>query len=220
MEIAFNLLYLTFIWILVGIMGKRLKSVENNTVLIAKRFVQGFFLLALGDTGHVGFRVIALLNGGLEANSLLVGIGALSTAITVTFLYMGLLDIWRIRFSKKIDITYIIFILAGIVRLLLFIPVENQWGNIVPPFDWSLYRNIPLMIQGFAVAYLYLKDGIKEKDPKFKTMAYCIIGSFAFYTPVILFVQQVPLIGMLMIPKTLMYMWLAVLAKNYYFPNK
>jgi hypothetical protein len=39
-----------------------------------------------------------------------------------------------------------------------------------------------------------------------------ILVSNAFYTPVILFVQRVPVIGMLMIPKTLAYVAIAVLA--------
>jgi hypothetical protein len=39
-----------------------------------------------------------------------------------------------------------------------------------------------------------------------------IAASYAFYTPVILFVQQAPLLGMLMIPKTLAYVAIAVIA--------
>jgi hypothetical protein len=36
-----------------------------------------------------------------------------------------------------------------------------------------------------------------------------ILVSYAFYAPVILFVQQVPAVGMLMIPKTLTYLVMA-----------
>jgi hypothetical protein len=39
-----------------------------------------------------------------------------------------------------------------------------------------------------------------------------ILVSFACYTPVILFVGQAPIIGMLMIPKTLAYVAIALLA--------
>jgi hypothetical protein len=39
-----------------------------------------------------------------------------------------------------------------------------------------------------------------------------ILVSYAFYAPVILFVQQVPAIGMLMIPKTLAYVAIAAIA--------
>lgn len=34
-----------------------------------------------------------------------------------------------------------------------------------------------------------------------------IVISFGFYIPVVLFADMVPMIGMLMIPKTLAYVW-------------
>jgi hypothetical protein len=40
----------------------------------------------------------------------------------------------------------------------------------------------------------------------------CILVSYGFYIPVILFVQVVPVIGMLMIPKTLAYVAIALIA--------
>ena len=39
-----------------------------------------------------------------------------------------------------------------------------------------------------------------------------ITVSFAFYIPVILFARQIPLIGMLMIPKTVAYLAIAWIA--------
>lgn len=39
-----------------------------------------------------------------------------------------------------------------------------------------------------------------------------ILVSYAIYTPVILFVQQAPLIGMLMIPKTVAYVAVGLIA--------
>ena len=42
------------------------------------------------------------------------------------------------------------------------------------------------------------------------TVGGLILVSYAFYAPVILFVQEAPLVGMLMIPKTLAYVAMAV----------
>jgi hypothetical protein len=39
-----------------------------------------------------------------------------------------------------------------------------------------------------------------------------ILLSYAFYIPVILFVQQAPMVGMLMIPKTMAYVGIALIA--------
>lgn len=107
MEISFNILYLITIWTFVVLMFLRWKNVKIDNKKQANRFLLMFFLLALGDTGHVGFRVIAYVLGGLETNTLLVGLGALSTAITVGFFYMSVLDVWRVQFDKKINAVYI-----------------------------------------------------------------------------------------------------------------
>ncbi len=90
MEISFNLIYLVFIWFFVGLMTKTKQKIDTDHKEIAFRFLLAFFLLALGDTGHVGFRVMAYINGGLDLNATLVGLGALSTSITITFFYLSL----------------------------------------------------------------------------------------------------------------------------------
>ena len=71
----------------------------------------------------------------------------------------------------------------------------------MPPFGWSITRNIPLMVQGLGVATLIWRDATRTKDRVFLAIGICILISYGFYIPVILFVQTVPLVGMLMIPK-------------------
>jgi hypothetical protein len=84
MEISFNLIYLAFIWTIVVLMTIKMGKTTLEDKSIPQRFRLALFLLAFGDTGHVGFRVLAYLNGGLEMNSTLVGLGALSTSLTIT----------------------------------------------------------------------------------------------------------------------------------------
>lgn len=217
MEISFNLVYLAFIWIIVLLMSMKREQVASENKSISQRFRLALFLLALGDTGHVGFRIIAYLNGGLEMNSTLVGLGALSTSLTITFFYLIFLDIWRIQFSKEKDFLYYLVMGVGIIRLFLMVFPQNEWGNVVAPYDWAIIRNIPLTIIGIVVAYLMLRDGFKSQDTRYKYLGYCVVISFAFYIPVILLVQTIPMIGMLMIPKTMAYMVMAFLAFKYYY---
>ena len=217
MKITFNLIYLGLIWLLVVVMTNKMGTIKEDHIPIAKRFRLAFFLLAFGDTGHVGFRVIAFLRGGLEKNSTLVGLGTLSTAITLTLFYMVLLDIWRINFAKEKDILFYLLMIAGVIRLILMGFPQNQWGNVVPPFEWGVLRSIPLIILGIAVALLMLRDSYKTNDIRYKNISYSILASYAFYLPVVFFVQRIPIIGMLMIPKTIMYLVMAWLAYRYYF---
>lgn len=218
MEISFNLTYLAVIWTLVVVMARNLKKVDAAQQKLAKLFILAFGLLALGDTGHVGFRVWAYALGDLEATisvgglSLgLVGLGALATAVTVTLFYVAMLFIWRERFQQRFGWLAYLLLAAAAVRLVIMLPAANQWSSTVPPQPWSLYRNLPLVIQGLGVAYLILRDARAAHDRTFTWIGVMILLSYAFYMPVILFVQQAPLVGMLMIPKTLAYVGIAFL---------
>jgi hypothetical protein len=68
------------------------------------------------------------------------------------------------------------------------------------------------MVQGLGVAYLILRDARLAHDRTFEWIGAMILVSYACYLPVILFVQQVPAIGMLMIPKTMAYVAIGFLA--------
>lgn len=211
-EIVFDVLYLATVWLFVVLMWKNRANLSPENKSIGNLFLSAFFLLALGDTGHVGFRVLAYARGGLETNPMLVGTGALATAVTVTFFYMVVAEIWRIRFKRERSVIWWSLIIIGFIRLLIMIPAGNDWGSVVPPTNWGLARNIPLMIQGIGIAVLILWDAIKQNDAFSKKVSVMIFLSYLFYTPVILFVQKVPMLGMLMMPKTLAYVALAFLA--------
>lgn len=211
-EVVFNISYLIVVWTLVVMMARRQARVHPDQLSLAKRVMWAFALLALGDTGHVGFRVLAYANGGLEANPTLVGLGALATAITVTFFYALVLDMWRLRFHRKLDWFGYLLLGAAVIRLILMALPQNDWGSVVPPQPFGIYRNLPLMVQGLGVMGLILRDAFAAKDRTFTWIGAMIFVSYAFYTPVILWVQQTPILGMLMIPKTLAYVAIAVIA--------
>jgi hypothetical protein len=219
-EISFNILYLVVVWMMTVIMSMQLNRVTKENRSVANLFRWAFFLLALGDTGHVGFRVAAYAMGGLENNSLLVGVGALATAITVTFFYVVMLYIWKERFNAKFGWLEYTLLASVPVRMIVMAFPQNDWGNTVVPVFWSLLRNLFLVILGVGVLFLYLRDSSKTGDTLFRTIGICVFFSFLFYTPVILFSRIYPLIGMLMIPKTIMYVAIQFLAYRSLWPQK
>ena len=219
-EIGFNVLYLIVVWAMVYLMIRRLPEVSPENYPVANRFRWAFFLLALGDTGHVGFRVLAYARGGLEAHPLWVGLGALATAVTVTIFYLLMLDIWRVRFDKKYGWFEYLLIASVPARLIVMALPGNDWGNTIPPAFWGPFRNIFLMVLGIGVFSLILRDAINAKDRLFRWVAYCIFFSYLFYTPVIFMVREFPMVGMLMIPKTIMYVVIAFLAYKGLYPQK
>jgi hypothetical protein len=218
-EILFNVAYLLVIWILVALMWQRRDEVTPQNRRVADKMRWAFTLLAVGDTGHVGFRVIAYALGDLESTfSVLgielgwVGLGALATAITVTGFYVLMLLAWRERFNKEFGLFEYGLLAAAVARFVIMIFPANAWNSSEPPQPWSTYRNIPLIITGLGVAYLILRDAIATRDKPFLWIGTLIVMSYLCYMPVIFFVQRAPTIGMLMIPKTMAYVAIAWVA--------
>ena len=71
---------------------------------------------------------------------------------------------------------------------------------------WGILRNIPFAVLGIVTVILWLRSA--KKDKIFRLMWLAVTLSFLFYIPVVLFSQALPLIGMLMLPKTCMYIWM------------
>jgi len=219
LEIVFNVAYLLTIWWLVSAMARRRTTVAPGDRAAAGLVMWAFALLALGDTGHVGFRVLAYALGDLKigANLLwrsasLVGLGALATAFTVTIFYVLMLAVWRVRFDRRYGwFEYLLFAVAVARGVLMLFPA-NEWERAIPPQPWSTYRNLPLMLLGLGVAFLILRDAREARDRTFLWIGMMILVSYACYIPVIFFVQRVPNIGMLMIPKTMAYLVIGFLA--------
>jgi len=97
--------------------------------------------------------------------------GSLPTAVTVTIFYMIVAEIWRLYFKRDRNIIWWILIIAGIVRLFIMIPQANLWGSVVPPFNWSIARNIPLIIQGIGIAVVLLVESVKANDTFIKKIS-------------------------------------------------
>jgi hypothetical protein len=163
-------------------------------------------VLGAGDSFHLIPRCIALWGSGLEANATSLGIGKLITSITMTLFYVLLFYVWRLRYhveSKRyLDILAWLFALA---RIILCAFPQNEWTAAHPNLAWGIYRNIPFALLGIEVIILF---ALKAKgDKPFRFLALTIVLSFLFYIPVVIWAEEVPAIGSLMIPKTLAYVW-------------
>ena len=219
LETGFNIAYLAIIWGLVIKMTREMPQVEPENRRVAGLLRLAFILLAAGDSGHVGFRVLAHLTGGVDSQAMilgtsmsLVGLGMMITSFTITLFYMLLVYVWRMRDNQPAGWFANLLLAAGVVRLMLMALPGNDWGSAVPPQPMSLYRNLPLLLQGIGVVGLILFSAYQKHDPTFQWIGWMIVLSYAFYIPVILFAQQVPLLGMLMIPKTCAYLAVAFIA--------
>lgn len=169
-------------------------------------------LLGAGDAFHLIPRAIALCTTGLENFTKVLGAGKLITSITMTVFYVLLYYVWRERYQiqSKRELTILVYILAGI-RIILCLFPQNDWLSDSAPLSWGIYRNIPFALLGLLIIILFYESAKKHNDTSFRWMWLTIVLSFGFYIPVVLWADTVPMIGMLMIPKTCAYVWTVVI---------
>ena len=225
-ETSFNIAYLIAVWWLVLAMWRRRGAVARADRKTAGLVMLAFFFLGLGDVGHVGFRLVAFGLGGIETGVAVFGrelklapMGSLATAITFTFFYVILLFAWRERFGKPLGIIGWSVLVLAAARLLIMAHPANGWNSTVLQYPWSLYRNAPLMLMQLGVAFLLMRDALARQDRTFTVVSILILVSFVCYAPVIFFQQRVPLIAMLMIPKTIAYLAIAAIGLKALFPK-
>lgn len=165
-------------------------------------------LLGSGDAFHLIPRATALCTTGLENFTVQLGLGKWITSITMTIFYVVLYHVWRERYQIKDrkTTTAIIYDLA-VLRIVLCMMPQNKWLTADAPLSWGIYRNIPFALMGLIIIVLFYKSAKENHDTSFRWMWLTIVLSFAFYIPVVLWAEVIPMIGMLMIPKTCAYVW-------------
>ncbi len=203
METLFDAVYLTTV-ITIGII-MIVKSKGNNQYLL---FGIMAVVLGFGDSFHLVPRAFALCTTGLENYTTALGIGKFITSITMTFFYILLYYVWRIRYNVKgkTGLTVSFYLLAA-ARIVLCLFPQNAWTSANAPLSWGIYRNIPFALIGILIIVLFYQSAKRVDDKSFKYMWLTIVLSFAFYIPVVLWADVYPMIGMLMIPKTCAYVW-------------
>ena len=165
-------------------------------------------VLGAGDSFHLVPRAFALCTTGLENYTTALGAGKFITSITMTIFYIILYYVWRIRYKiqGQHGITITVYLLSAL-RIVISLFPQNQWLHATSPVSWGIYRNIPFALLGLLIIVLFYKSAKEQEDHAFKYMWLTIVLSFGFYIPVVLWADTIPMIGMLMIPKTCAYVW-------------
>ncbi|MHC1691901.1 MAG: hypothetical protein AB9828_02600 [Sphaerochaetaceae bacterium] len=201
-EAIFDISYLVTASILAFIL---LMNASANSA----RMLAGIMALVLvgGDAFHLVPRILVIKTGREEQLRHNLGRGKQVASITMTVFYLLLWQIGMLIFSpenKDLWVCIIYFLVA--VRIFLCLLPQNKWMERYPPVIWGMWRNIPFFLMGLVVAGLFFSHRSMYSG---LGLVWLAIGlSFAFYLPVVLLANKNPRIGMLMLPKTCMYLWL------------
>ncbi len=160
-------------------------------------------ILGGGDAFHLVPRV---LNYFLDGNfTVWLGFGKLVTSLTMTAFYVMLFLLHKSLFSSKSRSVMGVSVYAlALLRVAVCMFPQNNWLTNDSSALWGVIRNIPFAMLGLLIVLLYWQT---RKDIKELGRVWIYVTfSFLFYIPVAVGAGAVPLLGMLMLPKTVCYM--------------
>ena len=203
METVFETIYLLFalfsgVYLLIKAKGRLAYILLGIAILV----------LGCGDAFHLVPRMVGLNTTGLENFKMELGLGKLMTSITMTFFYVIMYIFLIIRYKKNLPLwLHIAYNFLFLTRIILVSLPYNNWFD-ESPYIWNIIRNIPFVIMGIIfiiMSFAYCKD-----DKYFKWMWLIVIFSFVFYLITALGASFVPILGLMMLPKTICYMLIFV----------
>lgn len=200
-ESSFDILYLLFAIVSGCVILFRSRSKTEKMMGFAA------LILGCGDAFHLVPRV---LNYFVDSDfTVALGVGKLITSVTMTVFYLLMYYIWRGVYGESLSrgLTASVWVLSAI-RIALCLFPQNGWMTNTAPLTWSILRNIPFVILGAIICVLYFKKRGEIKP--FRPMWVYILLSFLFYIPVAVGAGFVPMLGMLMLPKTVCYILMIV----------
>ena len=159
-------------------------------------------LLGCGDAFHLIPRIMINIKGDGDNDAFWLGLGNMISSITMTVFYVLMVPVmWQLHSGILMpEYLRLLPYLAGLRVLLCLLP-QNKWFS-RDNNSWGIYRNIPFVIMGL-ITVIYLINPLQEY-----LLAGLVTVSFVCYMLVVLYAHQKPMIGMMMIPKTICYIWM------------
>ncbi len=196
-ESVFDIVYLVF----AIVFGLRILRKQKD----AAGRLMGFAVLILGcgDAFHLIPRVLNYFLTGNFAPWL--GVGKLITSITMTVFYLLMYWLWLKAYGKREEpkLSFTVYALTAL-RIVLCLFPQNGWLQNESPLLWAILRNIPFVALGCIIIVLFFQE--RQHIRQFRSVWLLVSLSFLFYIPVAVAAGFVPMLGMLMLPKTICYM--------------
>ncbi|MBR1540573.1 MAG: hypothetical protein IJ629_05375 [Clostridia bacterium] len=166
--------------------------------------------LAFGDSFHLIPRILDnMKKRGIENKEFWLGLGSQISSITMTWFYLLLYFVYRKLFPNNLPgrVFDIFLYMTILLRVFICLLPENEWYSKKRNLSLSILRNLIFLVTGVMEIFLFALIGNKGGYGLWK-IAIAIGLSFVFYLPVAFGAQKHPKLGMLMIPKTLCYVWM------------
>ncbi|MDL2236030.1 hypothetical protein LJC07_07815 [Christensenellaceae bacterium OttesenSCG-928-L17] len=203
-ELGFDALYL------ITVFGAGLYLLLFSAGTLAKLWGGMALMLAGGDTFHLAPRMCAIASQNEERYAPRMNTGKMVTSITMTLFYLALWFLGLQMLSLSLVPYSILIVLLAVVRVFLCLFPRAQWAGPSSMPRMRVYRNIPFVCIGAMVTLLYALHQ-NSLPPSLRWLWLAVLLSFAFYMPVALLSHKYPKLGMLMLPKSCVYVWMVLM---------
>lgn len=209
-------IYLVGAWTVTVLMARALPRVAPETRSVLKWPLLAVFLLALGDSFHIIPRIYRTITGNPLPYLLTwfgrqwdwIALGLVISSATMSIFYLLLFQYRQARQGIRWDLWSWVMLGLLIVRLGLLPWPQNGWEGDAAP-GWRLYRNILFTLMGLMVILALFRDRSeatgRDRRP-LEAIAWCLVASFATYWVTVLGAEQYPVLGAMMLPKTIAYL--------------
>lgn len=201
-EVIFDYFYLITAFIL-GVYLLSTSSDNPNRMMAA---IMAFVLVG-GDAFHLLPRIKVILTRNEEKYRVALGIGKQITSITMTVFYLILWELGQRVLNMQISGWTLLVYSLALIRIVLCLFPQNEWKKRYPSVSWAIARNVPFFLLGCVISFWFYLN----QNETFTWFWLAILLSFAFYLPVVLWANKNPKVGMMMFPKTIVYLWMLVL---------
>lgn len=192
-ELIFDLAYLTLA------LGFSLFYLLFSTAEYALLFGTMTLVLVLGDAFHLVPRTLSILKRDTNQYRTRLEQGKRITAVGMTIFYVML---WHLGLAAAETgpgaLTAVLYLLAAVRIVFCLTPGDGRAGT------GNIVKNIPFFLMGALVCGLFFAT----RTGVFPWMWLAVLLSFAFYIPVVCLSGKHPIVGVLMLPKSCMYLWI------------
>ncbi len=219
--VVVSLIYLIGVWTVIGLMLRDMRHLSPA----ARRTLLWPFLavlsLAVGDSFHTIPRMYRTFTG-LPVPDVLnwfgrqwdwLALGLVISSATMSLFYFLLFQYRQERQNALWTLGTWVMLGLLVIRLgILPCPLNGWEGNAAP--GWRVYRNIPFTLMGLLVVLAFFRDARAAPSRERKlleTIAWCMVFSFAAYWVTVLGAVRYPVLGAMMLPKTIAYLIAVIL---------
>lgn len=163
--------------------------------------------LGAGESFHLIPRIIEIFTNNSDILESYINTGRFIASISIIFVYLFLFWFWKVfykeTYSKRVDVILLFLSFIGVILSVVFKSSDE--------ILLIMLRNLPTLLIVFIIVYYYKKVVSKKSDNPFKLVWLLVLLGTLFAIGFELLSNNFSFFIILMMPKTLVYIWLVLL---------